>query len=218
MKYIQLLDDLMRFYTEGDFGSEAVQAKNEFYDLAGIFDQQSHGFEMKMAQFSDWFIFSRKLNQFKVPPIQHFVEKKPVKVPEADEIYYRNMANNRLSLFEYLKIKGRDLYVKDLFSGYKLIIKDSPVTVGFVQEEYFQARLIPHQDSFLFSTAFCFHPPESTKFIQYEVKRVKKLPESEQDEARALLLLRLFRMRNKFDQYRHVGIQEIYSNESRLRV
>jgi hypothetical protein len=44
------------------------------------------------------------------------------------------------------------------------------------------------------------------------------MPEAEQKPAREKLILRLFRMRNKFEQYRHVGIQEIYSNEGRLRV
>lgn len=218
MKYFQIIDDLMLVYTEGEFASEAVQAKNEFYDLAGIFDEQSSNFDMKMSQFTDWFIFTRKLNKYQVPPIQHFVEHRPVPISEEDEFYYRNLANNRQSLFEFLKTSKNDLYVRDLFSNYKLVIKDSPVTVGFDKNEYFQARLIPHEDSFIFSAAFCFHPPESTKFIQKEVKRVRKLPESEQRDARDLLLLRLFRMRNKFEQYRHVGIQEIYSNDSRLRV
>jgi hypothetical protein len=98
------------------------------------------------------------------------------------------------------------------------VIKDSPVTYGFDTSEYFQGRLIPHEDSFVFTAAFCFHPPEAKKFIDAEVKKVRKLPELEQGAAREALLLRLFRMRNKFDQYKHVGIQDIYSNESRLRV
>jgi hypothetical protein len=218
MKYAQLIDGLMQFYTSGDFASEAVQAKNEFFELAGIFDEQSNNFEMKMAQFTDWFLFSRKLNASGLPPIHHFVEKRPTRVQEEDEVYYRNLANHRASLFEFLKIKGQDLHVRDMFSNYKLIIKDSPVTHGFTSDEYFQARLIPHEDSFLFSPSFCFHPPDSNKFILSEVKRVKKLPEGEQAAAREALLIRIFRMRNKFDQYRHVGIKEIYSNDSRLRV
>ncbi len=218
MKYFQLIDSLMQFYTSGEFAPEAVQAKNEFFELAGIFDEQSNQFDMKMAQFTDWYLFSRKMNSFDGPAIKHFVEKRPARVTEEDASYYRNMANNRYSLFEFKKLKGNDLYVRDLFSHYKLVIKDSPVTFGFTPEEYFQARLIPHEDSFVFSTAFCFHPPESNKFIEAEVKRVRKLPDNEQAQARELLLLRIFKMRNKFDQYKHVGIQNIYSNESRLRV
>lgn len=216
--YYQMIDSLMQFYADGDFAPEAVQAKNEFYDIAGMFDEQSSNFELKMAQFTDWYLFSRRLNRYELVPIQHFIEKRPINIPEEEEPYYRNMANNRYSLFQFIKLKGNDLYVKDMFSNYKLIIKDSPVTYGFVTDEYFQARLIPHLDSFVFTTAFCFHPAESTKFILSELKKVIKMPELEQKMAREQLLQKLFRMRNKFEQYQHVGIQEIYSNDSRLRV
>lgn len=218
LKYAQLIDSLMQFYADGIFGGEAVQAKNEFYDIAGIFDEQSSHFDLKMDQFTDWYLFSRKLSKFNMTPIQYFVEKRPIKINEDEEVYYKNMSNNRYSMFEFLKIKGKDLTVRDLFSNYKLVIKNSSVTQGFVKDELFQARLIPHEDSFIFSSSFCFHPPESNKFILSEVKRVTKLPDLEQAEARELVLLRLFRMRNKFEQYKHVGCKEIYSNESRLRV
>lgn len=218
MRYFELIDNLMNFYVEGEFSSEGVQAKAEFYDLAGIFDEQSNNFDMKMAQFTDWYIFTRKLNKFALTPIEHLMQKRPLRVSDSDLVYYRNLSNHRQSLFEFIKIKGSDLYVKDLFSDYKVVIKNSPVTYGFVKEEYFQARLIPHEDSFIFTASFCFHPPDATKFVLNEVKRIKKLPEESQKEAREQALLRFFKMRNKFEQYQHVGIQEIYTNESRLRV
>jgi hypothetical protein len=218
MKYFQFIDNIMQFFAEGAFKAEAVMAKNEFYELAGMFDEQSQNFDLKMSQFNDWYIFHRKLSQYKKTPIQYFVENWPVDLSEEDKLLYMNLANNRYSLFEFLKIKNGDLYVRDLFSKYKLIIKNSPVTYGFETDVYFQARLIPHEDTFVFSTAYCFHPPDATKFLQAEVKKVMKLPELEQKEAREAALNRFFRMRNKFEQYQHVGIQEIYSNESRLRV
>jgi hypothetical protein len=163
MKYFDLIENLMKFYVDGEFASEGVQAKNEFYDLAGIFDEQSSQFDMKMAQFTDWYLFTRKLNKYNITPIDHFVEKRPMRVGEDDILYYRNMANHRQSLFEFMKIKGNDLYVRDMFSDYKLVIKDSPVTYGFTKEELFQARLVPHEDSFIFALAFCFHPSEASR-------------------------------------------------------
>jgi hypothetical protein len=218
MKYYQLIDLLMQFYAAGPYSNEAVQAKNEFFDLAGIFDEQSNVFELRMAQFSDWYLFSRQMPEFKLTPIEHFMQVRPAKISEEEMPYFKNLANHRLSLFEFIKLKGSDLHVRDLFSNYKLVIKNSPVTHGFTSEEVFQGRLIPHEDSFVFSMAFCFHPQDALDFIKKEVKAVRKLPESEQKAAREKLILRLFRMRNKFEQYRHVGIQEIYSNDSRLRV
>lgn len=218
MKYYQLIDGLMQFYAQGEYAKEAIQAKTEFFELAGIFDGQSNIFEMRMAQFSDWYIFSRVMPKFGLTPLEHFMQVRPLKVSEEDMPFYVNLSNHRLSLFEFLKLKGSDLHVRDLFSNYKLIIKDSPVTVGFTSDEIFQGRLIPHEDSFLFSPAFCFHPIEARNFILKEIKSVRKVSDEDQKAAREKLVLRLFKMRNKFEQYSHVGIKEIYSNESRLRV
>ena len=217
-RYYEIIDELMQFYAAGPFASEAVSAKLEFFDLAGIFDEQSPSFDMRMAQFTDWYLFSRPLKCSGLVPIAHHLENRPTRVSDADLPFLKNLSHNRLSLFEFIKIKGQDVFVRDLMSKYKLVIKDSPVTYGFSTEEYFQARLIPHQDSFLFSIAFCFHPPEATKFIRSEVKLVSKLSEDQQQSAREKLVLRFFRMRNKFEQYPHVGIEEIYSNDSRLRI
>ncbi len=218
MKYYPLIDHLMQFYAAGEYGSEAVQAKNEFFELAGIFDGQSNFFELRMAQFSDWYLFSRVMPKFGLTPVEHYMQIRPEKVSDEDMPYYKNMSEHRLSLFEFLKLKGNDLYVRDMFSNYKLVIKNSPVIDGFTSDEVFQGRLIPHEDSFVFTMAFCFHPNDALSFIQKEVKIVKKMAAEEQKAAREKLVLRLFRMRNKFEQYRHVGIKEIYSNESRLRI
>jgi hypothetical protein len=218
MTYANYIDILMQHYADGDFASEAVQAKNEFYDLAGIFDEQTQNFEMKMAQFTDWYIFIRTLSKLSITPAADFVKKRPSFVKPEEWTFYDNLANSRASLFEFKKISKSDLYVKDLFSSYKLVIKNSAVTDGFRKDEYFQARLIPHEDTFQFSGTFCFHPPEATKFINQEIKKVLKSSEEERALFREKLIVRLFRMRHKYEQYQHVGIQEIYSNESRLRI
>jgi hypothetical protein len=51
-----------------------------------------------------------------------------------------------------------------------------------------------------------------------EVKRVNKLPEEEQAQAREELIARLFKMKHKHEQYRHLDIHNIYSNDSKLRI
>ena len=132
---------------------------------------------------------------------------------------YRNLPHNQHSLHEFLKVKNKDVYIKDLFSGEKHVIKESPVTVGFNRDEIFEARLIPSGDGgFLFGKSFCIHPAEVKKYIEKEIKKIKALPEEERRAAQEDLLGRLFRMRYKHEQYKHVNIHEIYSNESRLRM
>jgi hypothetical protein len=139
-------------------------------------------------------------------------------VSDEDRPIYLNLRNSRHSLFEFQKLKNDDVYIRDLFTGFKYVIVSSRVTQGFNRDEYFEARLVPDGENFVFSNSFCFHPSVVSKYVQKEVKRVVKLPEEDQAPARDELLARLFRMKSKHEQYRHLGIQEIYSNDSKLRL
>jgi hypothetical protein len=215
--YSDITEKLMQFFSSGEFQDEAIKAKIQFNDYAGVFDEAAADFEMKLSQFVDWYLFTRRLQKYGLSPIALQVERHLMPVSEEEKGYYVNLAGNRHSLFEFLKITRDDLHVRDLFSDYKLVIKKSPVVHGFSRDEPFEARLVPHGDSFVFASAFCFHPKESTKYILHEVKRVKKMGDDERALAREELLLKLFKMRHKYDQYQHVAVGEIYTNESRLR-
>lgn len=219
-EYKSILEKLMQYYTSGDYANEVVLAKTEFYDLAGIFDEESENFELKMSQFIDWYIFSKKLPSFEQTPIELAEKKKDFQVTADEAPFLDKLFMTRHSLFEFLKIKDSDLYVKDLFSDYKLVIKNSPITVGFEKGQLFEARIIPHGETFTFTSGFCFHPFDAKKFILKEIKAVKKLSVSDQDRdlAREELIVRLFKMSYKFDQYKHVEINQIYSNDSKLRI
>ena len=219
MNYDLLIDNLMTHFTAEPYDEEVGKAKSEFFELAGIFDEDESQFEMKMAQFVDWYIFTRKINQHDLSPIEFAVKDTSFSISEELEPFYNNLADNRHSLFEFLKLKGTDLHIRDLFSGYKYVIKKSEMTAGFNKGEYFEARLVPHEDNLVFTKSFCFHPPQASKFILKEIKRINKIPQgSERDFEREAFILKLFKMRYKHEQYQHVDLSEIYSNESRLRI
>ena len=65
MNYETLIDRMMTHYTGGRFASEVSAAKEDFFEKAGAFDESSNDFELKMAQFVDWYLFTRKLTQSK---------------------------------------------------------------------------------------------------------------------------------------------------------
>ncbi len=217
MRYEELLEKLMQHYTVGEFEDEAKEAKQEFYKIAGIFDEESFNLEMKLMQFIDWYVFSRPLRSTGESLISKALSDSKFEVLDEEKPFYINLNSNRHSLFEFIKVKGEDVYIKDLFSDYKMTLKKSSVVVGFSKDEIFETRLIPHEDSFLFSDAFCIHPAEATKYILKEIKQVKKLEESAQAGEREKLITKLFRMRHKVDQYKHIKLNEIYTNEPRLK-
>lgn len=218
MNYEILVDKLMQHFTSQAYASEVNQAKKEFFDRAGAFDEQSHDFEMKMAQFSDWYIFRRPLGNPGLAPIEYALKGSDYSISEEVRPFYENLKNSIHSVFEFIKVKGEDVYIKDLVTSQKYTLKKSTVTVGFNKEELFEARLIPHEDNFIFGKSFCFHPPSANRFILKEVKRVKKLPAEQREEEKEKLITRLFKMRYKHEQYKHVDLKDIYSNDSKLRL
>lgn len=218
MNYEPYIEKLMQHYTSPKYIKEVSLAKEDFFDWAGTFDESSLDFELKMSQFTDWYLFVRLLKDSGRPPVEFALEDPDFKPFEVDRPMYLNLRNSRRSLFEFLKVKKDDVYIKDLFTGFKYVIRRSRVNQGFVPEEIFEARLFPYEGGFVFSNSFCFHPASVTKFILKEVKTVNQLPDEDQAAAREDLMSRLFRMKYRHEQYSHIPINEIYSNESRLRI
>lgn len=213
--YNQIFDELMQFFSSGKYYEEVKKGKEEFYKKVGLFDEKSEHFEIKMAHFVDWYLFIRPLKSGKKPMERIF---KDYKVQEDQKVFYKNILSSRYSLFEFLKLKNSDVLVRDLFSGYKMLAKASPVVYGFKREEFFETRIIPHDDHFVFAPFFCIHPPQARKYILKEIKNIQKLKEEEQDQSRERFILKLFIMKYKHEQYKHLPLEEIYSNHSRLNV
>jgi hypothetical protein len=88
----------------------------------------------------------------------------------------------------------------------------SQFVFGFDSKEYFQARVIEIDKQKYFLNSFCFHPESSQKFIQNEIKELQKNKDLNLED----LLLRLNKMRYKFEQYKHVKPEMIYTNDNKL--
>lgn len=217
MIYENLIDRVMQHYTGPGFESDVSEAKLQFSEWAGAFDETLPNFDLRMAQFSDWYIFTHVLKGKNVTPIEAALSDSDFKVSEEERPFLQNIRNSRHSVFEFQKLKKNDVYIKDLFNGLKYVIKDSHITAGFDTGEFFEARLIPHESGFVFSSAFCFHPVEVSKYILKEIKAVRKTAEGSQDQAREALIVKLFQMKCKHERYKHLKLKDIYSNDSKLR-
>lgn len=210
MSFEGLIEQMLGHFTAGDFLPEVTAAKREFFIDAGILNDESVHFEMRMAQFLDWYLFTRELSKQQVPPVR-LAQQLAEFTAQGDAVDALLKAHH--SLFEYVKIRGTDVYLRDLFDGRKYLLKNSHVTVGFNQDEIFETRLIPDGENFIFAKGFCFHPVEAKKFILQEVKKVRKLSQREKET----LMLRLLKMRYKYEQYSHIRLDYIYTNDSKVK-
>jgi hypothetical protein len=213
-EYDRILEQLIQLFTGPDFQREALDAKREFFERAGIIDEESMNFETRMSQFLDWYMFSRELSDVHLPPVNFFFEKNRSDIPADSLPLYENLTQTHHSLFEFLKLRDNDVTVRDLFSKKKYVLLNSVITAGFNPDEVFEARLIPFEKTWVFTRGFCFHPMEATKFIMKEIKQVKHLDQSHKEA----LMLKLLKMRYKFEQYKHIKLDFIYSNDGRLKI
>lgn len=212
--YEELIDRLILHFTGDDFKSEVASGKKEFFDESGIMDEESQIFEMRMTQFLEYFLFTRKLEKTGFTPVEYALQLSEFKMTSHERPAFENLAAIRHGLFEFLKIRGEDIHIKDLFTGKKTVIRNSPINIGFNRDEIFDARLIPEGEGFRFSRAFCLHPADASKYILSEIKRIKKMENPAEEEA---LMLRLLKMRYKFEQYRHLKLEYVYTNEKKIR-
>lgn len=220
-EYEKLIEKILNHFVSDAFKDELAMAKREFFENAGTLDENSEHYESRMAQFYDWYFFTRELKGFGQTPLEACLLVRELRFSDEELKTLEVLKQHRHSIFEFVKIKDGDVYIKDIlqnkkgfFSSGVMVVKASPFVFGFDQDELFEVRLIPQGDSYVFTRGFCFHPESAKKFILAEAKRHRKDPDLDPD----LLMLRLIKMRYKFEQYKHVKPELIYSNEGKLGI
>src|ERR1044071_5160192 len=121
MNYEPYIEKLMQHFTGKSYMSEVEAAKGDFFERAGTFDEASLDFELKMAQFTDWYLFTRKMDASGRSAVEMVLDDDSYPIKEEERPFYLNLRNSRHSLFEFSKLKGDDVYIRDLFTRFKYI-------------------------------------------------------------------------------------------------
>ena len=212
--YQKYLDPIIEEFTTGEYYREVYQAKQEYFDKAGIVYEDDPEFEERMSLFLDWYIFDRDLPGVDLPPIKYFYRKNEARFKSEEIAIYQDLCNTIKSLFR-LKGKawrGNFLVVQDFFSGKKHKVIPPEAHQAFSPGDIFEARLIPFQGSFEFSRGTCFHPREMESFILSEIKKVRFQDKSRQTK----LIHQLAAMKLKHQRFAHIDVSHIYTFESKF--
>jgi hypothetical protein len=212
-EYEILMEKILAYFAGENFKTELNLAKRVFFESSVPNEENPELFDQRMSQFFDWYFFTRELTGFSQPPLEVCEDVRDLRFSHTEKNQISHMRRHRHSLFQFLKLKGEDVYLKDLFKNEKVVVKKSKQIFGFDEDEIFEARLIPLGDgNYIFTRGFCFHPATAQKYILAEVKKHKKDPDLNPHD----LMLRLIKMRFKFEQYKHVKPEMIYSAESKV--
>lgn len=208
----KVIEKILGHFAGPLFLDELKMAKKEFFDHTSLDQDLSEHFELRMNQFYDWYFFSRKLSQFGQTPLDSCFLVRELRFSDEEIKMVEILKKNTHSLFEFIKIKNSDVYIKDIIRNKKIVVKNSKVLFGFNEEEIFETRLIEIDGNYIFMKGFCFHPYSVKKIILEEVKKHRKNTDLDPE----VLMFRLMKMRYKFEQYKHVNPEKIYQNEIKV--
>jgi hypothetical protein len=204
----QVITKLTQHFGGVSFSEELIIAQTEFFGGPQISDEKNHQFELKLAQFFDWYIFSRDLSQYRQTPIEVCLLQRELRFSDEEQLLISKLKLHKHSLFSFSKVKGEDIHLVDLLKNEKIVVRKSPWIFGFESDQLFEARLIPYDTEWIFTKGLCFHPPESKEYILSEVKKHRKDLDLNPED----LMLRLLKMRFRFEKYKHVKPEMIYTN------
>lgn len=207
------LDEIATYYSSGAYYNEIVAARKEFAEKVGILAEGvDTDFDRQADTFLDWFLFDRKLSKQEIPPVKAYLYDNGASLEDSKKEVFAKFADNVHSIFEVLKAKGSDVYLKDLLDGEKYVVEDVEVNQGFIKGDILETRLVQLGDRMVFGIAFNFHPKEAESFIKKQSKKLKNLDEPH----RIVFMHQLLKMRNKVEQYSHIDIKHIYCEEPLL--
>ncbi|MBI5542385.1 MAG: hypothetical protein HY901_00735 [Deltaproteobacteria bacterium] len=205
--YQEQLDALIAFASSDRFKDELLKAKAEYFAGTGEVFEDDRSFEMRMASFLDYHVFDRVLPEHSKTPAQVFLLESG-EIPQEALAVRRGLVETRHSLWEVRKLSKDLVRLRGLFDGKDVDVFERRQPTGLKKGDLIEARLIPVGGRYLFSSAFCFHPPEAKKPIAKELKRRRK---EEPGFSTRDFIWAASKMRLKWERYRNIAVTDIYA-------
>jgi hypothetical protein len=205
------IDQLLAWTSPGV--DDIVEAKKEYFaGTGGEVHEDDRCFETRMQAFFNWYLFDRKRGAD--TPVQQYLEEKGATLSPHDKEVMLGLMHSRLSLYEYRGQRGLlrrpskgQVRVLDVVTREKFNVTERRQMHGLEIGDVFEARLIPVQGTYHFSSSFTYHPREVKRTLLREVKRRKKKGPV---DVRALVW-ELEKMALQADRFKNVSIENIYN-------
>jgi len=212
--YLKYLEPVIEEFTTGEYYREVYEAKQEYFDKAGVVYEDDQEFEQRMCIFMDWYIFDRDLPGVDLPPIKYYFRKIKNQFSDEELNIYKDLCNTVHSIFRLKRFtwSKKGLVMSDLFSNKTSTVTDPVINCGFSKGDIFESRIIQFKKTYEFSAGFCFHPVEMESFIIREIKKVRFQEKSRQTK----LILQLASMKLKHLRFSHIDVRHIYTFSSKF--
>jgi|tagenome__1003787_1003787.scaffolds.fasta_scaffold20736761_1 hypothetical protein len=197
---------------------DMVRAKEEYFtQTGGEVHADDRCYEQRMQAFFNWYLFDRRQPDGGTP-VERFLREKGAELPARDKDILLGCTQSRVGLYEYRGSRGGifsrpakgQVRVRDAITGEDFDVTERRQMHGLEIGDLFEARLVPVDRTWHFSTSFTYQPREVYPAIRREIKRRKKQGAV---DARALVW-ELERMGLQHERFRNVSIDNIYNFET----
>jgi hypothetical protein len=205
LNLLEVKNDVFKFF-ETKHPEQIEEAKAEFVNLTGQFDEEHEYFESKLDDFRNWFLFFYGHKQF--------LKLERAKLYPEVAKNYEYLTSGIFSIFIVQRIKKDMIFLKDMFSNKDYIVKDDVASLSIQKSDLVQTSVYQKEkDVYEFGLSIICHPSESYNFVKNEIKAVKKITtENSKSRAKEELFETLMTMRYQFFKYKQVEISKIYSD------
>ncbi|MGZ6126379.1 MAG: hypothetical protein ACXWLR_15530 [Myxococcales bacterium] len=197
--------------------ADLVHAREEYFgQTGGEVHEDDRCYEQRMQAFFNWFLFDRKQPDGSTA-VERFLREKGAELPRKDKDVLLGCTQSRLGLYEYRGRRGffsrpakGQVRVRDALTGEDFDVTERRQMHGLEIGDLFEARLVPVERTYHFSTSFTYHPREVFPAIRKEIKRRKRAGAV---DARGLVW-ELERMSLQHERFKNVSVENIYNFET----
>jgi len=168
----ETLDNLIKIATSDLFSEDILEARNEYSINTGNIYEDDKSYDSKMALFLDWYIFSRTDLKNNKTILEKIIDRDKEILPTNILKAFEGFTKNIHGIFMAKKVNEHTALVINLFDKKKYNVVEPIEKFYFSKNGLFEGRLINFDNAFYFTGNYCFHPKESHKYIQQEVKNI----------------------------------------------
>jgi len=198
---------------------DIVEAKADYFSkTGGEVHEDDRCYELRMQAFFNWYLFDRVEPKTGQTPIDRYLREKGKELLGEEKNVLIGCTQSKLSLYEYRgrgglfsRPKAGRVRVRDALSAADFDVTERRQMHGLDEGDLFEARLVPVDGAWQFSSSFTYHPREVKRTIQREVKRRKKAGEEIDPRGFAW---ELEKMSLQAERFRNVTIHAIYNFET----
>lgn len=185
------------------------EAKEEFIQMTGPFDEEHEYFESKLDDFRSWFLFFYGGRKFKN------LEK--VKDDEELRPCYELLTSGNYSIYKITKVKGSLIDLLDLFSLQKYRVDDALASLSLERGGCIQTALFyAGEQKYNLGLSLIVHPFGSCKYISKKIKKMRNKKNTLEATSFECFIESLIKMRYQFFKYKQLEVDQIYSDRSIL--